>query len=133
MHDNQDESPTDPPPPVDAAQRTSPTVDARDLRVARMGRIAVAASIATDAFLVAALGAWQWAERQPLRSAPWQLPVFLALATLACGAVALIAARRTNRVLLFLSDFIAVLVAAWLFDHLYERLAAGGARVFGLR
>ena len=46
---------------------------------------------------------------------------------LLCGAVALIACRRANRVLLFLLDFIAVLVAAWLFNHLYERVAVAGA------
>jgi hypothetical protein len=133
MHDSHDETPTDPPSLVDAERPPPATIAPSDLRAARLGRIAVAASIATDAFLLAAVGAWQWGERQPIDSAPWRLPILLALTTLGCGAVALIAARRTNRVLLFLSDFIAVLVAAWLFNHLYERLAIGGAREFWLR
>jgi hypothetical protein len=86
-------------------------------------RLPVVASVATDVFLLAALVAWQWAERQPMNTQPWRVPIVLALATLGCGAVALILCRRSNRVVLFLLDFAAVLVAAWLFDRLYGRLA----------
>ena len=88
-------------------------------------RLPVIASIATDVSLLAALVAWQWVERQPIARAPWKLPLVLALITLGCGAVALVACRRANRVLLFLLDFAAVLVAAWLFNHLYQRAAFG--------
>jgi len=90
-------------------------------------RLPVIATVATDATLLAALVAWQWVERQPLARAPWQLPIVLTLVSLACGAVALVACRRANRVLLFLLDFAAVLLAVWLFNHLYERLAMGRA------
>ena len=92
-----------------------------------IARLPVNASIATEVSLLASLVAWQWVERQPLATAPWKLPIALALLTLGCGAVALIACRRANRVLLFLLDFIAVLIAAWLFNHLYERVAIAGA------
>ncbi|HEV8242079.1 MAG TPA: hypothetical protein VGS57_22125 [Thermoanaerobaculia bacterium] len=88
-----------------------------------LARLPLIASIATEATLLAALGAWQWEERQPISRVSWELPIVLALASLACGAVALIACRRANRVLLFLLDFSAVLVAAWLFNHLYGRVA----------
>ena len=88
-------------------------------------RLPVIATIATDVSLLAALATWQWAERQPIASAPWKLPLVLCLITLACGAVALVACRRANRVLLFLLDFVAVLAAAWLFNHLYEQAAFG--------
>lgn len=88
-------------------------------------RLPVIATVATDVSLLAALAAWQWAERQPFASAPWKVPLVLCLITLGCGAVALVACRRANRVLLFLLDFAAVLVAAWLFNHLYERAAFG--------
>ena len=86
-------------------------------------RLPLITTIATDAALLAALIAWQWEERQPISRVSWKLPIVLALVCLACGAVALIACRRTNRVLLFLLDFSAVLVAAWLFNHLYARVA----------
>ena len=92
-----------------------------------LARLPVIATVATEATLLAALIAWQWVERQPLSSAPWRLPIVLALISLGCGAVALIACRRANRVLLFLLDFAAVLLAAWLFNHLYERLTLGRA------
>jgi hypothetical protein len=90
-----------------------------------LSRLPLIATIATDATLVAALAAWQWAERQPISRAPWKLPIVLSLVSLGCGAVALVACRRANRVLLFLLDFAAVLAAAWLFNHLYGRLGAG--------
>jgi len=90
-------------------------------------RLPMVATVATDATLLAAMAAWQWVERQPLASAPWRLPIVLALSSLGCGAVALVACRRANRVLLFLLDFAAVLLAAWLFNHLYGRLAFGRA------
>ena len=96
-----------------------------------LSRLPVIATIATDAALLAALVAWQWAERQPIWRAPWQLPIALSLVSLGCGAVALIACRRANRVLLFLLDLGAVLVAAWLFNHLYGRLDVGGPTSFG--
>ena len=86
-------------------------------------RLPLIATIATDAALLAALAAWQWEERQPISRVSWELPIVLTLVCLACGAVALIACRRANRVLLFLLDFSAVLVAAWLFNHLYARVA----------
>ena len=86
-------------------------------------RLPLIATIATDAALLAALVAWQWEERQPISRVSWELPIVLTLLSLACGAVALIACRRANRVLLFLLDFSAVLVAAWLFNHLYPRIA----------
>ena len=92
-----------------------------------LARVSSIASVATDVTLLAALVAWQWVERQPVSRAPWQLPIVLTLVCLACGAVALIACRRTNRVLLFLLDFAAVLAAAWLFNHLYARMAVGQA------
>jgi hypothetical protein len=90
-------------------------------RPSLFARLPVAASVATQACLLAAVAAWQWVERQPFATAPSQLPMFLAVVTLGCGAVALIACRRASRVLLFLLDFAAVLVAAWLFNHLYGR------------
>ncbi len=99
--------------------------------MSRVARLATIASVATDACLLAALGTWQWTQRQPFAGARPRLPLLLALATLACGAVALIASRRSNRVLLFLVDFSAVLAAAWLFDHLYRQAALG--RPFWLR
>ena len=90
-----------------------------------MRRLPLLATIATDVCLLAALGAWQWVERQPWREAArlWPLPIYLSLLTLACGAVGLITSRRTNRVLMFLCNFAAVIVAAWLFNHLYARTA----------
>lgn len=93
-------------------------------------RLPVVATVATDVSLLAALAAWQWAERQPIASAPWKVPLVLCLITLACGAVALVACRRGNRVLLFLLDFVAVLIAAWLFNLLYARV---GVTSFWLR
>jgi hypothetical protein len=90
-------------------------------------RLPVAATIATNVGLLTALLTWQWAKRQPIAGAPWKLPLVLSLLTLACGAVALVACRRGNRVLLFLLDLAAVLVAAWLFNHLYEQSAFGNA------
>lgn len=90
-----------------------------------LSRLPLVATIATDATLLAAVVAWQWAERQPISRAPWKLPIVLSLVSLGCGAVALVACRRANRVLLFLLDFAAVLLAAWLFNHLYGRLGAG--------
>ena len=90
-------------------------------------RLPMIATVATEATLLAAVIAWQWVERQPVASAPWRLPIVLTLLSLGCGAVALVACRRANRVLLFLLDFATVLVAAWLFNHLYERLAMGRA------
>ncbi len=95
-----------------------------------LSRLPVISTIATDAALLAALVAWQWAERQPIWRAPWQLPIALSLVSLGCGAVALIACRRANRVLLFLLDLAAVLLAAWLFNHLYGRLDVGGPTRF---
>jgi hypothetical protein len=89
-----------------------------------LARLPLIATIATDAALLAALVAWQWEERQPISRVSWELPIVLTLVSLACGAVALIACRRANRVLLFLLDFSAVLVAAWLFNHLYARVAS---------
>ena len=91
-------------------------------------RLPLIATVATEATLLAAVIAWQWVERQPVASAPpWRLPIVLTLLSLGCGAVALVACRRANRVLLFLLDFATVLLAAWLFNHLYERLAMGRA------
>jgi hypothetical protein len=89
-----------------------------------MKRLAIGASVATDLFLLAALVAWQWVQRRPAATASLHVPVVLALFSLGCGAVALVACRRRNLVLLFLLDFSAVLVAAWLFDRLYRQLAA---------
>ena len=88
-----------------------------------MQKVAVVATIALDLLLVAAVVAWQWLERQP-SAAPgfWQLPVILATFALASGAVALVACRRAHLVLLFLLDFVSVMVAAWLFQHLYQRV-----------
>jgi hypothetical protein len=84
-------------------------------------RVAVAATVALDLFLVGAVASWQWLERQPLASVHWQLPILLATFALAAGAVALVACRRANLIVLFLLDFASVLVAAWLFQHLYQR------------
>ena len=94
-------------------------------RPSLLARLPLAASIATQAGLLATVAAWQWVERQPIARAPWKLPIVLALATLGCGAVALVACRRANRVLLFLLDFAAVLLAAWLFSHLYRLQVPG--------
>jgi len=96
-----------------------------------LSRLPMIATVATEATLLAAVITWQWVERQPVASAPWRLPIVLTLVSLGCGAVALVACRRANRVLLFLLDFATVLLAAWLFNHLYERLAMG--RAFWLR
>jgi hypothetical protein len=90
-----------------------------------LSRLPLIATIATETALLAALAAWQWAERQPISRTPWKLPIVLSLVTLGCGAVALVACRRANRVLLFLLDLAAVLLAAWLYNHLYGRLGAG--------
>lgn len=95
------------------------------VRRSLLSRLPLIATIATDATLLAALVAWQWAERQPISRAPWKLPIVLSLVSLGCGAVALVACRRANRVLLFLLDFVAVLAAAWLFNHIYGRLGVG--------
>lgn len=84
-------------------------------------RLPLVATVATDVLLLATLVTWQWSQRQPLISGHWRIPIILSLLTLGCGAVALIACRRSNRVVLFLCDFAAVLAAAWLFQHLYER------------
>jgi hypothetical protein len=92
-----------------------------------LARLPVIATVATDAALLSAVIAWQWVERQPVAHAPWRLPITLTLVSLGCGAVALVACRRANRVLLFLLDFATVLAAAWLFNHLYERLSFGRA------
>ena len=91
-----------------------------------MLRIAAAATLALDLLLLAAFVAWQWVEHRPagqLGGSPmqWQLPILLTVFALAAGAVALIASRRANVVLLFLVDFASVLLAAWLFQHLYHR------------
>ena len=92
-------------------------------------RLPVLASAATWASLLAALAWWQWLERQPVTQVPWKAPIVLALAALGCGAVALVACRRANRVLLFLLDLAAVLAAAWLFNRLYEQIAVTRALI----
>lgn len=83
--------------------------------------VAVLATVALDLLLVGALAAWQWMERQPAASVQWRLPILLCVFALAAGAVALVACRRTNMILLFLLDFASVLAAAWLFQYLYGR------------
>lgn len=98
-----------------------------------MHRLPLVATIATDLLLLSALVAWQWSQHQPLASGLWRVPIVLSLLTLACGAVALIACRRSNRVLLFLCDFAAVLAAAWLFEHLYHRSPLPLGQIFWLR
>jgi hypothetical protein len=134
MHDTPSvEHPPPAPAPVARPATPAPPQSPQEARAARWRRIAGTASMATDVGLLASLIAWQWAEQQALATAPWKVPIFLALATLACGAVALIACRRSNRVLLFLFDLAAVLVAAWLFDHLYGRVAATAGHAFWLR
>ena len=86
-------------------------------------RLPLTASVATWTALVAALAWWQWLAHQPVTAVPWKGPIVLSLVTLGLGAVALVVCRRTNRVLLFLLDFAAVLTAAWLFSQLYEQVA----------
>jgi len=101
------------------AASPSPSTTRRSL----FARLPLVATIATGISLLAALASWQWYARQPVTHVPWKLPIVMSLVTLGCGAVALVACRRANRVLLFLLDFVAVLVAAWLFNHLYEQVA----------
>lgn len=93
-----------------------------------MLRVAAAATLALDLLLLGAFVAWQWVEHQPTQRlggnpVQWQLPILLTTFALAAGAVALIASRRANLILLFVVDFASVLLAAWLFQHLYHRFA----------
>ncbi|HEV8630381.1 MAG TPA: hypothetical protein VGV61_08690 [Thermoanaerobaculia bacterium] len=93
-------------------------------------RVALAATAAMDVALLAATLLHGWMTTHP-RGLPPPVPLVLVLIALAAGAVALIACRRANLVLLFLLDFATVLLAGWYFGRLYHQLPAG--RVMFLR
>jgi hypothetical protein len=90
-----------------------------------MKRAAVVAAIACDVLLLASLLLWWLAPAYPQLGLPPQAAPMTVIASLACGAVALIAARRTQQVALFLATLVAVLAAAWLWSQLQGDVGVG--------
>jgi FtsH-binding integral membrane protein len=87
-----------------------------------MSRAAGVAALACDGLLIAAFAAWGWSQAFPQRALPPQVASVVVVLSLASGAVGLIAARRSNRIGVFLFTLLAVLAGAWLWSRLQTDL-----------
>jgi hypothetical protein len=87
-----------------------------------MWRLSLIAALGCDVLLIAALGLWGWSQGFPERAPPPQVASVVVIASLACGAVGLIASRRANRIGVFLFTLVAVLLGAWLWAQLQTDL-----------
>jgi hypothetical protein len=90
-----------------------------------MKRAAVVAAIACDVLLLAALLLWWLTPAYPDLGLPPRAAPISVIASLACGAVALVAARRTHQIALFLATLLAVLAGAWLWSQMQGGAAVG--------
>lgn len=89
-------------------------------------KVARYSTLAAYLLLGASAGVWYWMADQPVARIDWRTPIVLVSFSLGCSTVGLIACRRTNLILLFLSNLACAMTGAWFLAHMRESLGLPG-------